>query len=177
MATRGFPAFAAIDFETADNPPESACAVAVVRVESGVITRARVRRIRPPSPHFRFTRIHGITWSDVAGEPPFAEVWPSFASLLEGVAFLAAHNAAFDRRVLGACCDAAGLERPNTGFVCTVQVARRVWDVRPTKLPDVCRHLRLPLDHHDPLSDARACAGIVIAALKAGWKGPEVRGR
>jgi DNA polymerase-3 subunit epsilon len=38
----------------------------------------------------------------------------------------------------------------------------------PTKLPDVCRHLRLDLDHHNALSDAEAYAQIVISALKAG---------
>ena len=42
--------------------------------------------------------------------------------------------------------------------------ARRVWGVRPTKLPDVCRYLGLSLTHHDALSDAEAAAQIVIAA-------------
>jgi DNA polymerase-3 subunit epsilon len=33
-------------------------------------------------------------------------------------------------------------------------------------LPDVCSYLGLPLRHHDPASDAEACAQIVIAARK-----------
>jgi DNA polymerase-3 subunit epsilon len=56
-------------------------------------------------------------------------------------------------------------------FVCTVQVAREVWDIRPTKLPDVCGHLGLSLKHHSANSDAEACARILIAARTAGWKG------
>jgi len=32
-------------------------------------------------------------------------------------------------------------------------------------LPDVCRHLGLPLQHHNALSDAEACANIVLAAV------------
>ena len=42
-------------------------------------------------------------------------------------------------------------------------MARRAWNLRPTKLPDVCRHLGITLNHHDALSDALACAKIVIA--------------
>jgi DNA polymerase-3 subunit epsilon len=49
-----------------------------------------------------------------------------------------------------------------------MRLARRVWSLYPTKLPDVCRHLRLKLNHHDALSDAEACARIVIAAMKNG---------
>jgi len=59
--------------------------------------------------------------------------------------------------------DAAGV-----GFVCTVRLARRVWNLHPARLPDVCRHLGIPLRHHDPLSDATACAKIVLAARAQG---------
>jgi len=53
--------------------------------------------------------------------------------------------------------------------VCTVQLARRQWDIRPTRLPDVCNYLDIELQHHDAASDSRACAKIVIAAEQAGW--------
>ncbi|NNN06310.1 MAG: hypothetical protein HKL90_10460 [Elusimicrobia bacterium] len=48
------------------------------------------------------------------------------------------------------------------------KIARKAWAIRPTKLPDVCRHLGLKLSHHDALSDAEACANIVLAAAKDG---------
>jgi len=54
---------------------------------------------------------------------------------------------------------------PDLAFRCTVRLARAVWQLRPTTLPDVCAHLRIPLRHHDALSDAEACARIVIAAV------------
>ncbi len=44
-----------------------------------------------------------------------------------------------------------------------------MWEVRPTKLPNVAHFLGLELDHHDALSDSRACANIVIAAERDGW--------
>ncbi|HMF12986.1 MAG TPA: exonuclease domain-containing protein, partial [Gemmataceae bacterium] len=120
--------------------------------------------LRPPRPHFFFSYLHGITWDDVAEEPTFAESWPELAKMLDGVEKLAAHNAGFDRGVLDACCYAAGLSAPRLPFICTMQLARRTWGIYPTKLSDVCRRLSLPLRHHDPLSDAEACAQIVIAA-------------
>jgi DNA polymerase-3 subunit epsilon len=43
-------------------------------------------------------------------------------------------------------------------------MARRAWNMRPTKLSDVCRKLRIALNNHEPLSDAMACARIVLAA-------------
>jgi len=100
----------------------------------------------------------------VAGMPPFSHAWPELAPLLEGAAFLAAHNAPFDRSVLAACCRAHGLAPPPLPWVCTVALARSCWNIRPTKLPDVCRALGIPLRHHDPASDAEACAAIVAAA-------------
>ena len=38
---------------------------------------------------------------------------------------------------------------------------------RETQL--ICRHLGIPLNHHDPASDADACTRIVLAAEEAGW--------
>lgn len=156
--------FVAIDFETADNGADSACAVGLVRVEGSQVVRREVVLIRPPRRQILFTHIHGITWRMVADAPVFADAWPRLAPLLDGAAFLAAHNAPFDRRVLAACCAAAGLTVPVHRFVCTVQLARRTWALRPNDLPTVCRRLGIGLIHHDAGSDAEACARIVLAA-------------
>jgi DNA polymerase-3 subunit epsilon len=158
--------FVAIDFETADYGRDSACAVALVRVEGQRIVGRRVALIRPPRREFLFSCLHGITWPDVAGAPTFGECWPQLSDFLEGARFLAAHNSSFDRGVLKACCDRAGLYAPTQPYLCTVRLARETWNVRPTKLPNVCAHLKIPLAHHDPGSDAEACARIVIEASR-----------
>jgi DNA polymerase-3 subunit epsilon len=158
----------AIDFETADYGADSACAVGMVAIESGQIAEARHIFIRPPRSDFRFTHIHGITWPDVEDAPDFAGVWGDMSAFLGGADFLLAHNAGFDRAVLHACCRAAGLEPPSAPFVCTVRLARAAWNIRPTRLPDVCRHLVIPLRHHEALSDATACAEIALAAIADG---------
>jgi DNA polymerase-3 subunit epsilon len=162
----GGPSFVAIDFETADPGRDSACALGVVRVEGDRITRRESRLIRPPRREFVFTYIHGIAWEDVADAATFGDVWKELSPLFDGADFLAAHNAPFDRSVLEACCRSARLDPPPLPFECTVRHARRRWGIRPTTLPDVCRALDIRLlRHHDALSDAEACARIMMAAL------------
>jgi DNA polymerase-3 subunit epsilon len=162
--------FAAIDFETANNDRDSACALGVVIVENGQIVERLYEVIRPPTSEMLYTHIHGLTWDDVKGAQRFDVVWKEMAKALKGIEFLAAHNAPFDKKVLVACCETYGLASPEHHFVCTVKLARSQWDLFPTKLPDVCRFLGLKLRHHQADSDAEACARIVMAALEEGWK-------
>ncbi|WP_169567390.1 3'-5' exonuclease [Sneathiella limimaris] len=161
--------FLAIDFETANYGADSACAIGLVRVENGAIVEEVSRLIQPPSPEFFFTHIHGLTFEDVALEPLFDGVWPDIEYLFQDVDFLSAHNSGFDKKVLNACCETFNIPPPEPEFVCTVKLARSMWNVRPTKLPNVAHFLNLELNHHDALSDSRACANIVIAAEKDGW--------
>lgn len=160
--------FVAIDFETADQQRDSACAVALVRVEDGRIVSRQCHLIRPPRRQFLFTHLHGITFSDVMRQPSFGQLWPRLTALLRGVDFLAAHNAPFDRSVLRACCEAAGMAMPKIPFLCTVRLARHTWQLKQARLPDVCQHLRIVLQHHHAASDAEACARIVLAAAAEG---------
>jgi DNA polymerase III subunit epsilon len=162
-AERG-PTFVAIDFETADYYPDSACALGLVRVENRKIVERVYSLIKPPRKRFVFTYLHGISWEDVANQPSFRELWPTYSPMLEGIDFFAAHNASFDRSVLHRCCASADLEPPKIPFRCTVQLARQTWNIYPTKLNNVCDHLRITLKHHQAASDAEACALIVMAA-------------
>ncbi len=159
--------FVAIDFETANRAPASACAIGVVRVERGRITSRAHHLIRPPTSAFEFTHIHGIDWEMVRDAPSFGEIWPSLATLFRGARFIAAHNAVFDKGVLRACCEHANLEMPDLPFHCTVHLARRTWNLRPATLRHVADYLGIPLEHHHAMSDAEACAQIVLAARAA----------
>ncbi|MBI5210228.1 MAG: 3'-5' exonuclease [Elusimicrobia bacterium] len=161
------PTFVAIDFETADYGRDSACSVGLARVEGGAIVRSAHHLIRPPRKEFVFTYIHGIRWSDVCRKPAFGELWPSLADILDGASFLAAHNASFDRGVLHGCCAEARLAPPELPFVCSMQLARRVLLMKPANLGHVCQRLGIKLKHHDALSDAQACARIILAAHEA----------
>lgn len=164
------PSILAIDFETANQDAASACQLGVVRLEDWRVTHAQSWLIQPPSRDFMFTYLHGIAWEHVAGEPTWGELWPLLAPHFEGVDFLAAHNAPFDRGVLRAACAAYGLAPPATAFIDTVQVARKVWKIFPTKLNLVCQQLAIELQHHEALSDAKACAQILVQAQAQGWQ-------
>jgi DNA polymerase-3 subunit epsilon len=157
--------FLAIDFETANQHRTSACSLGLVRVENGKIARKTVKLIRPPTSDFMFTHIHGLSWQDVENAHTFAGIWPEIRGFFEDIDFVAAHNVGFDRRVLLACCELYGISAPELNYLCTVELSRETWQLFPTKLPDVCRFLKLHLNHHDALSDAEACANIVISAL------------
>jgi len=158
--------FVALDFETANPQRDSACEVGAVRVEGGRIVERFSAKIRPPSRWFTFTHIHQISWGDVQAEPTFAQLWPRLQRLMSGVEFIAAHNASFDRSVLKAACERWGHEAPPLPFLCTMKLARARWGIYPTRLPDVAEHLSLPLTHHNALSDAEACARILLCAVR-----------
>ena len=169
-ASEAMRTFVAIDFETASSRRDSACAVGLAAGCAGRVVLSRTYLIRPPSGQFTFTNLHGLRWEDVHDAPTFAELWSTLRGWLANAAFVAAHNASFDRSVLHACCARYCLRPPRTRFVCTVELARSQWGIRPTKLPDVCRRLGIPLRHHDAGADAVACARIVLAAQADGWR-------
>ena len=164
------PKIVAIDFETANYSSSSACQLGLVRVEDWRVVDSRSWLIRPPTDEFVFTYLHGIAWEQVRAEPHWGGLWPVLWPHFEGADFLAAHNAPFDRGVLKAVCAEYGLEAPPLPFVDTVEVARKVWKIFPTKLNLVCERLAIPLNHHEALSDATACAEILIRASAEGWK-------
>jgi DNA polymerase-3 subunit epsilon len=159
----------AIEFETADYGADSACALGIVKIENGRVTKNGYRLIRPPRQDFFFTYLHGITWSDVKREATFAEVWDGFRDYWRGADYFVAHNAPFDRGVLTACSVAARREPPSLPFICTVRVARAHWQFRPANLAHVCAQLGISLKHHDAASDALACASIALRAMKEGF--------
>lgn len=159
--------FVAIDFETADHPRDSACAVALVTVKGSKIVARSHFLIKPPRKTFSFTHIHGLSWADVKDAKTFEEIWPEILPKIESAEFLVAHNASFDRSVLDACCRTYNLATPTWPFQCTVEWARKIWNLRPTKLPNVCEFLSIHLQqHHNALSDAEACAKIMIKIRK-----------
>jgi DNA polymerase-3 subunit epsilon len=163
--------FVALDFETANYQRDSACSVGIVRVEEGKIVARECRLINPQTYFLGdFTKnIHGITAEDVEDAPLFDEVWEELSPLLKDINLIAAHNASFDKSVLYKCCDKYKIKPPSHKFICTVSVARNCWKLDPAKLNNVCEHLKIELNHHEALSDALACAQIVIKALERGY--------
>ena len=162
--------YLALDFETANHARDSACALGLAVVAGGRIVEEASFLLRPPSREFVFTSIHGLTWDHVRDASSFGELWPRLRPYVDEADYLVAHNAPFDMGVLAGCCETYRLAAVRLPSVCTVRVAREVWGIYPTRLPDVCRRLGIELRHHDAASDASACAGIIVRALAAGWR-------
>lgn len=160
---------AALDVETADAQHTRICSMALVRIEEGKIVGEWSSLVRPPTPPDpRNVEVHGLSWETLRDAPSFADVWPVVVGLLDDVDALVAHWARFDREALARNCAAEGLPGLTLPWICTVELAQRAWPQLPNrKLPTVAAHLGVELNHHDALSDARACAHIYLAALAA----------
>ncbi len=157
----------ALDFETANERRDSACAVGLAWIVEGRIVERRSHLIRPPDMRFSpgNVRVHGILPADVADQPGFAEVMaPYLADLAGGV--ILAHNATFDIGVLRDGLRRAGMAVPDLAYLCTVQIARRVFPApEGCGLGKVARRLGITFEHHDAGEDAYACARIALAAM------------
>lgn len=158
----------ALDFETANERRDSACAVGLAWIEGGAVVRRESRLIRPRE--LRFSpgniRVHGILPADVRNQPEFPEAMAAFLpDLTEGL--ILAHNAPFDLGVLRASLAAYGLPVPPFASLCTLQVARQVFpDPAGCGLGKVAGRLRIRFEHHDAGEDAYACAEIALAAVR-----------
>ena len=52
---------------------------AVTHDRQGRIVTSRTYTIRPPTPQFSFTGIHGVRWEDVRDAPTFGDLWQRYA--------------------------------------------------------------------------------------------------
>lgn len=161
--------FVAIDFETANKYPNSACSIGLVKVENGVVTQELLRLIQPPRMVFDSfnIQIHGIRPADVANEPTFAWLWThELRDFVKGFPLIA-HNASFDMGVLRALFTTYDLSFDSFSYGCTVKAAKRTYTTLSNhRLNTVAEALKIPLRHHQALDDARACAMIMLDVLK-----------
>lgn len=165
--------FTAIDFETANSSPASACSVGLVRVRAGAVVATAGWLIQPPTGHDEFqewnVRIHGIRPEDVRSAPTWSEQFDRLCSFA-GSDVLVAHNAGFDLNVLRRASEATGEICPPYRSLCSLQVARKTYELDSYRLPKAAAAAGFDeFAHHDALADARACAQIVIdSASRAG---------
>ncbi|GAT72532.1 exonuclease [Microbacterium sp. HM58-2] len=165
--------FTAIDFETANSSPASACSVGLVRVRGGKVVATAGWLIQPPAGHDEFQewniRIHGIRPQDVRSAATWSEQFERLCAFA-GADVLVAHNAGFDLNVLRRASEATGEICPPYRSLCSLQVARKTYDLDSYRLPKAAAAAGFAeFSHHDALADARACAQIVVdAAARAG---------
>ncbi|TDW44299.1 DNA polymerase-3 subunit epsilon [Flavobacterium sp. 270] len=156
--------FTAIDFETAT--AYHPCSVGIVTVQDGIIVDEFVTLIKPPNNEYNsFTiRVHGIYPRDTANAKTFLQVYPEIERRLKN-RVVVAHNESFDRNVLMKSMALHGLQYEDLNIApkweCTVKIYKSK-GFKPTKLSDCCREMNIKLNHHEALSDARACAKLYL---------------
>ncbi|MEI7526690.1 MAG: 3'-5' exonuclease [Mariniphaga sp.] len=147
--------FTAIDFETANPDPWSICQVGLIRVERGIITKEISLLVQPPGNYYwsRFIDIHGIGPSHTTCSPTFNKIWTAIEHYISGQTVVAHNGPSFDFRVFEKTLGFYGMSAPDYQKHCTYKIYRR-------NLAVLCHEHGIELNHHDALSDARACAKL-----------------
>lgn len=155
--------YVAIDFETANESDDSACAIGLVRFsEDGEEIDSYYSLIAPPVLYFDpvCTSVHHLKSEDVSKAPHFDEIWPDLKVFI-GSSPLVAHNAQFDMNVLSATLKRYSLEVPEYAYYCTFSLSRKLW---PKKNRYSLTYLASTFDWtynaHNALEDARICGRL-----------------
>ena len=160
--------FTALDFETATGHAESACAIGIITVENSIIVEEYVTLIQPPNNEYWYRNIlcHGIQPVQTLNKPMFDDLFPEIKKRLFGRK-LVAHNERFDRNVLmktmkyyGLYYDELELQNESM-WDCTCKIYRKK-GYKPANLKYCSDKNNIELNHHEALSDARACAKLYL---------------
>ena len=157
--------FTAIDFETSQGKRWSICQVGLVRVENGIIIAKLSLLVQPPKNYYwdRFIDIHGITPEQTANAPIFSSVWQQIQSFISGQSLVAHNGFAFDFNCLNQTLEYYNIEQPEYTGYCTYKIFG-------SNLAALCNEYKIPLNHHDALSDAMASAELFKRYLRHGNK-------
>jgi len=149
--------FTAIDFETAQGYRWSICQTGIVRVEKGLIVDQKCWLNQPPDNYYwkKFTDIHGISSDMTRDCPDFGTIWPEIKPYIENQHVVAHNGFGFDFQCLTQTLNYYKLPQPVFTGHCTYKLYN-------DNLASLCARYKIELDHHNALSDARACAKLFM---------------
>lgn len=149
--------FTALDFETANGNRNSICQVGLVHFEKGILVKELSILVQPPQNFYwrNFTMIHGISPYTTVNSPSFDMVWDEIKPYIENHLVVAHNGFSFDFPVLQHTLSFYGLETPQYQKFCTLRYYKK-------GLATLCERFGIPLNHHDALSDAKACAQLFM---------------
>ena len=153
--------FTAIDFETAHGKRWSICQVGLVRVENGITIEQFSVLVQPPNNFYwdNFIDIHGITPDKTENVQTFDEVWHQMEPFIKNQNVVAHNGFSFDFHCLNQTLEYYEIEPPKYTGYCTYRNFGE-------NLASLCQKYIIPLNHHDALSDAFACAELYKLYLK-----------
>lgn len=158
--------FVAIDFELANGVRNSVCSVGIVVVEGGEIVDEYYSLVRPPKNQYHWgnSRVTKIYAKDTKHSPSFLDIYPEIQKRIQG-RNMVAHNEDFDRDVLKVVMQYYGLDVKKLmlpeKWECTVEIFKAK-EVASAKLNRLCQQYNIEIEHHNALSDARACALLYL---------------
>lgn len=157
--------YVALDVETANYSRGSICSIGLVKFLDGVPTDTFYSLVNPEEPFDDYnTFIHGIDANAVANSPTFPEIKQQLLEFIDGLTIVA-HFAQFD---MGAIADAYAkyeLELDDIEYLCSYRLAKVAMPGQLNyKLKRLAKALKIELDHHNALSDAKA-SGLILAHL------------
>lgn len=153
--------FTAIDFETAQGKRWSICQVGLVRVENQIITEQLSILVQPPDNYYwnNFIDIHGINPEKTVNAPNFSAIWNQIEPFIKNQNVVAHNGFGFDFHCLKQTLEYYGVATPEFTGHCTYRIFG-------DNLASLCKEYNISLNHHDALSDARACAELFLIYLK-----------
>ena len=160
-----------LDFETANYSRVSICAAGMAVFENCRLTETPYWLVRPPKGHGwfweSFIEYHGLTHLDVLGAPEFPVIAPEFLARLNRSDLVIAHKASFDIEHLRETLNYFGLTCPAFDYLCTCNLARRVWPELPNhQLNTLVAQIGHDFQHHQARSDAEAAGRVLLAMMK-----------
>lgn len=153
--------FTAIDFEIATNKPSSICQVGLIIVEGCKIVNRISYLVRPEGNEYnpKNIEIHGITPDKTENEESFDKIYLKIKEFIEGKKVVA-HNALFDMRCLNKALGLYKIPIPKASWYCTMKIYK-------SSLIEACRRNGIIIEkEHDALSDAEACAMLMIKDIQ-----------
>lgn len=157
----------AIDFETATSKYASACSIGIVTFDESGIKDREYFLIQPPNNFYEAstTKIHGLCETDTLNAPLFPAVWDKIKHYFSND-YVIAHNAIFDMHVLNSVLTYYHIDLPAFDYSDSIVLSNLVTSTKRT-LVARCEYFGFELSaHHNALSDAEACARIVIHTYK-----------
>lgn len=153
--------YTSIDFETAQGKRWSICQVGLVRVENQFITEQLSILVQPPDNYYwnNFIDIHGISPEQTSDAPTFDKIWHQIQPFIKNQNVVAHNGFAFDFHCLKQTLEYYDIAPVEFTGHCTYRIFG-------DNLASLCKQYKIPLNYHEALSDAMACANLYQIHLR-----------
>lgn len=146
-----------LDFETANNKPESICQIGMIKVSNGQVIDTYEILVKPDPYYFSSMniQIHGITKDDVKDALTFSELYESVVEFIDGN-IIVAHFAQFDMNCLYKSM-VNDIFDFSFDFACSCRIAQELIPSHSHKLTYLSQHItQYNYQAHDALEDCYA---------------------